>query len=129
MKLSALHLAFATIGCLAMGGASLAQQATEVTVEAPHVEKTTQPGAMGKRIPTLSIVYKVSYADLNLGTHSGAVELEKRIKESATKACDQLAKLYPETTETSSGCVQGAMKNAMAQASKAIATAEKSAKN
>ena len=49
---------------------------------------------MGQRLPALSIVYKVSYSDLNLGTHSGAVELEKRIKDSAAKACQQLAKLY-----------------------------------
>lgn len=69
---------------------------------------------MGQRLPALSIAYKVSYSDLNLGTHSGAVEPEKRIKDSAAKACQQLAKLYPETTEG----------DTMAQANKAIAAAE-----
>jgi UrcA family protein len=129
MKMGPLHIALATIGALVVGGPSLAQQTPEVIVEAPHVEKTAQVGPMGQRMPALSIVYKVNYADLNLGTHSGAVELEKRIKDSATKACQQLAKLYPETTEGDTPCVQGAVKSAMTQANKAIAAAEKAGKN
>jgi len=129
MKLGTLHIALATIGGLVVGGPSLAQQTPEVIVEAPHVEKTTQTGPMGQRIPARSIVYKVSYADLNLATHSGAVELEKRIKDSATKACQQLAKLYPESTEGATPCVEGAVKSGMAQANKAIAAAEKAGKN
>jgi UrcA family protein len=128
MKLGTLHIALATIGALVVGGPSLAQQTPEVIVEAPHVEKTTQAGPMGQRLPALSIVYKVSYSDLNLATHSGAVELEKRIKDSATKACQQLAKLYPETAEGDTPCVQGAVNSAMAQANKAIAAAEKAGK-
>jgi len=79
---------------------------------------------MGQRREALSIVYKVDYSDLNLATHSGAVELQKRIKESATRGCEQLAKLYPETSEGDTPCVQGAVKSAMDQANKAIAAAE-----
>jgi UrcA family protein len=101
----------------------LAQQTPEVLVEAPHVESTSVKG-----VPALSIVYKVSYADLNLATHSGATELQKRVKDSATKACAQLAKLYPNTVESDPPCAQAATKNAMAQADKAIAAAEKGAK-
>lgn len=96
---------------------------SEVIVEAPHVESTMVKGA-----PVLSIVYKVGYSDLNLATHSGATELQKRIKDSATKACAQLAKLYPTTVESDPPCVQSAVKNAMAQADKAIAAAEKGGK-
>ena len=106
----------------------MADQPAEIMVEAPHVEKSTQAGTMGQRTQALSIVYKVDYSDLNIGTHSGAVELEKRIKDSATKACGQLAKLYPETSEGNPPCVQGAMRIAMAQADKAIAAAEKAEK-
>ena len=122
------HVAVAAIAGLALSGVSVAQQLPEVIVEAPHVEKTTQTGPMGRKIPAMSISYRVNYADLNLATHSGAVELEKRIKESATKACDQLRKLYPETIEGNPPCVDGAVKAAMAQASKAIAAAEKGGK-
>jgi UrcA family protein len=118
----------ALAGCLAISGVGLAQQPAELVVEAPHVEKTTQPGPMGTRLPAMSIAYKVDYSDLNLATHSGAVELEKRIKESATKACDQLAKLYPETVQGDPPCVQGAVRGAMAHAKKLIAAAESGAK-
>lgn len=128
MKIGTLHVALAAVGSLAVGAAALAQQPAEVVVEAPHVEKTTQTGPMGRSMPALSIVYRVNYSDLNLATHSGAVELENRIKDSATKACSQLAKLYPETIEGEPPCVQGAVKKAMAQANKAIAAAEKGAK-
>jgi UrcA family protein len=129
MKVGTLHIALATIAALVVGGPSLAQQTPEVIVETPHVEKATQSGPMGQRMPAVSIIYKVNYADLNLGTHSGAVELEKRIKDSATKACQQLAKLYPESAEGDTPCVQGAVKGAMTQANKAIAAAEKAGKN
>lgn len=98
---------------------TVATQSQEVVVEAPHVEGTKVNGA-----PALSIIYKIDYADLNLGTHSGAVELEKRITDSATKACAQLEKLYPDLKEPQPSCVKAAVKNAMAQANRAIAAAE-----
>ena len=120
MRVGTFHSALATVGYLAVSGPSLAQQAPEVIVEAPHVESTMVKGA-----PALSIVYKVSYTDLNLATHSGAVELEKRIRDSANKACMQLHKLYPSSVDTDPPCAQEATKNAMAQANKAIAAAEK----
>jgi UrcA family protein len=123
MRVGQLHITFAAISCLAASAPGLAQQTPEVVVEASHVEATTVKGA-----PALSIVYKVSYADLNIGTNSGAVELQKRIKDSATQACGQLKKLYPNSVETDPPCVQAAIKNAMAQANKAIAAAEKPAK-
>lgn len=127
MKVAAFHITL--VGCLAVGGVGLAQQPPEtLVVEAPHVEKTTQAGPMGRKVPAMSIAYKVNYSDLNLATHSGAVELEKRIKASATEACAQLAQLYPNTTEGDTPCVAGAVKSAMAQAGKLIAAAEKGAK-
>jgi UrcA family protein len=127
MRVAALQVTVAA--ALAMSGVGLAQQqADTLVVEAPHVERTTQPGPMGMKLPAMSIDYKVNYSDLNLATHSGAVELEKRIKASATQACDQLAKLYPETVQGNPPCVEGAIKNAMVQARKLIATAENGAK-
>jgi UrcA family protein len=129
MRVGTRHIAFATIGALVLGGASLAQQIPEVVVEAPHVEKTTQAGPMGQRLPAVSVVYRVTYSDLNIATHSGAVELEKRIKDTAKQACEQLRKLYPESSEGATPCVDGAIKSAMAQVNKAVAAAEKAAKN
>jgi len=112
MRVRVFHFALAAAGCLAVSGPSLAQQAPEVVVEAPHVVSITEKG--GREL--YSLVYKVNYADLNLATHSGAVELEKRIKESATKPCAQLRRLYPDSVDTDPPCAQAATKNAMAQA-------------
>jgi UrcA family protein len=120
MRIRTLHFA---LGCLVASWPILAQQAREVTVEAPHVESTMVKGA-----PALSIVYKVNYSDLNLATHSGAMELQRRIKESATSACEQLKKLYPNSVDTDPPCAQAAMKHAMMQADMAVAAAEKGAK-
>jgi UrcA family protein len=127
MRVPSLHIASVAF-LAAVWGVGLAQPHAEVTVAAPHVERSSQTGPMGRNLPAMSISYKVSYADLNLATHSGAVELENRIREYAGKACEQLAKLYPETTEGNPPCVEGAVKSAMAQASKAIAAAEVVAK-
>jgi UrcA family protein len=122
-KIGTLRIALTTIGALLVGATSVAQPMPQVIVEVPHIEKSTQTAPSGQK-ETLSIVYKVDYSDLNLATHSGAVELQNRIKESATQACQQLAKLFPETIEGDTPCVQGAVKNAMAQANKFIAAAE-----
>ena len=124
MRVGALHVALATVGCLVASWPSLGQQPSEVVVEAQHVESTTVKGK-----PALSIVYRVNYADLDLATNSGAVELQKRIKDSATKACEQLKKLYPNSVDTDPPCVQAAIKNGIAQANTAIAAAEKGAKH
>jgi UrcA family protein len=123
-KIGTLQIALTTFGALLVGATSLAQPMPQVIVEAPHIEKSTETGPAGRRNETLSIVYKVDYSDLNLATRSGAVELQNRIKDSATQACQQLAKLFPETTEGDTPCVQGAVKSAMVQANKLIATAE-----
>ena len=122
MRVNTLHFALAAVGFLAASWPGLAQQVPEVVVEAPHASTTVNCST------ALSIVYRVSYADLNLATHSGAVELEKRIKDSATKACAQLQKLYPLSRDTDPPCVETAAKNALAQANKAIAAAERAAK-
>ena len=123
-KIGTLQLALTTFGALLVGTASLAQPLPQVIVEAPHIEKSIQTGSAGQRNETLSIVYKVDYSDLNLATHSGAVELQNRIKSSAKQACQQLAQLFPDTTEGDMPCVQGAVKSAMVQANKYIAAAE-----
>jgi UrcA family protein len=123
-KIGTLPLAFTTLGFLLVGATSLAQSTTEVIVEAPRVERSTQTVTPGKPREKLSIVYKVESSDLNLATHSGAVELQNRIKDSAKEACQELATLFPNTIEGETPCVQGAVKNAMVQANKMIAAAE-----
>jgi len=132
MKVRTPRVAIATIGCLALTGIAMAQ-VPETTVEAPYHRPASAakpaPGAK-EALPEVSVDYKVHYADLDLSTHSGAAQLEKRIRDAATQACQQLATLYPASTEGvgKDSCVESATKKAMAEASTAIAAAEKSKK-
>ena len=123
MRVGRLHVALGAMVCVAASFSGWAQDTGQVVVEAARVESTTIKGK-----PAVSIVYKVGYSDLNLATHTGASELQKRVKDSATKACTDLAKLEPTSVETEPTCVTTATKNGLAQADKAIAAAEKGAK-
>ena len=129
MKVRTPHIAMATIGCLALTGIAIAQE-PEITVEAPYhrpaSEAKAAPGSK-ELLPEVSVDYKVKYRDLDLSTHSGAVELQRRIKEAATEACKQLAVLYPNSTEGvgKDSCIEAASRKAMAEANQAIAAAEK----
>jgi UrcA family protein len=130
MKVGTLHIALATIGCVTLAVPGMAQQTPEIIVEAarPAAPATQVSPGSKEKLPAVSLVSRVSYSDLDLSTHSGAVELEKRVKNSATEVCQQLLKLYPGSTEGETSCVQGTVKSGMAQANKAIADAEKAAK-
>jgi len=75
----------------------------------------------------VSLTRRVGYADLNLGTRSGAQELEKRVTETAQAACKQLDTLYPLTTKDSPACTKKATEAAMTQVRAAVAAAEKKA--
>ena len=123
MRVGTLQVALSAVGFLAVSWPSMAQQPSELVVEAPHVQSTKVKGHSA-----LSIISKVDYSDLNLATNSGAVELQKRIKATATQICGQLKKLYPDTVETDPPCVEAAVNNAQPQAKKLIAAAEKGAK-
>ena len=132
MKVRTPHIAMATIGCLTLAAIAMAQ-VPEITVEAPYHRPASAakpaPGAK-EALPEVSVDYKVKYPDLDLSTPSGAAALQKRIKDAATQACQQLATLYPNSTEGvgKESCVEAAVKNVMVDANKAIAAAEKSKK-
>jgi len=132
MKVRTPHIAMATIGCLTLAAIAMAQ-VPEITVEAPYHRPASaaKPGPGGKEaLPEVSVDYRVHYADLDLSKHSGAVELERRIRDAATQACQQLATLYPGSTEGvgKDSCVEKATTKAMAEANVAIAAAAKSKK-
>ncbi len=71
---------------------------------------------------------RVGFADLKLGTRSGARELHRRIEMAAEVVCDQLARHFPTATEEElphGSCVEEAISSAKAQVDAAIAAAEK----
>ncbi|MGO8974132.1 MAG: UrcA family protein [Steroidobacteraceae bacterium] len=79
------------------------------------------------RIPIvdMSVSYGVSTKGLDLASHDGAVELERRINDAAKVACKEIFKQYPEATPPQADCVKAATDKAMARAHELEATAAK----
>ena len=128
MELGLLSLAALATGLVLAGPALAATE--EIVVEAPRVETmpaTAQTG--GAQVNLISIRYRVAYADLDLATHSGALALQKRIDDTAAKACKEIDKLYPIGAPSSDkDCVKAAKSSAAAKVTEAIAAAEMKAK-
>ena len=127
---SRLSLAAVAAGFAIASGTAVAQQPTEIIVEAPRVQRTAEHGPAGGPIDIISVTHRVSYRDIDIGTHSGALVLEQRIKDAAKAACKEIEKLYPLAAPVPSDppCEKSATDKAMVQARVAIAAAEKSHK-
>jgi UrcA family protein len=128
-----LSLAVAAAGFALASGTAAAQQTpstSEIIVEAPHLERTTERGPQGGPIEIIAVTHHVSYRDIDIGTNSGAQVLEQRIKNAAKAACQEIDKLYPLKVPVASDppCEKGAVDKAMVQARAAIAAAEKAHK-
>ena len=72
----------------------------------------------------MSLTRKVGYKDLDLATHAGAAELEKRVNDTAKSLCERLDKLNPMTTSQGPSCIKEAASAALVQAHAAIAAAD-----
>jgi UrcA family protein len=112
-------------------GAAAAEPMTEVIVEAPRVvHSTDRVRPVGGQIDIASVRYRVSYADLNLATHTGAVALEERVNDAAKRACKQLETAAAPNATAVAGdppCLKTAVDGAMKQVREAVAAAEKQA--
>jgi UrcA family protein len=125
-----ISLAVAAAAVAVAYGASAAEPATEVIVEAPRVARSTEHvSTLGAPVQVASIRYRVSYADLNLASASGAQALEKRVHDAAVQACKDLdAILAPgPPTQDNPPCIKSAVDGGMLQAREAIARAERKA--
>lgn len=122
-----------TAFALAMISASAIAQQTEtseVKIEAARSVQRVGTSTVGAPIEIVQLTRRVSYADLDLTTHRGALDLETRINDTAKAACKQLDTLYPLGTTEGSGkggksCVKDAVDGAMVQAKASIAAAQK----
>lgn len=128
MSHSTSRIAMMVGAVVALGStAALAQQLSEIVVEAPRVHRTGEVGSSGGPIDMISVTHRVSFKDIDISTSSGAKVLEQRVKDSATAACKEIDKLYPlrEPVPSQPDCVTGAVNASMAQVKAAIAAAEK----
>ena len=113
-----------------LGAPAIAEQAgmQEVTVIAER-PTTTVVGrtSSGVAIELIELRHRVSFADLNLATPSGAADLGKRVSNAAKSACDELDKLYPLEAKEAN-CAKKSADAAMSQVHAAVAAAEQRAK-
>jgi UrcA family protein len=125
------RLAMAAAGLAVVGGAFAAEQMSaveEITISAER-PTTTIVGrtSSGAPIELAQLRYRVSYGDLDLNTHAGATELDKRVSDAAAAACKELDKLYP-LEKPDPTCVKKAVDSASAQVRAAVIGAENRAK-
>ena len=120
------QLTLGVAGSVVLAGTLLAQPVTEVTVKATRESKIVVGRApTGAAIEEISLMRRVSYADLDLSTKSGADALEKRVNDAAKGACDELDKNYPLTEKSAPDCTKAAIKDAMVDVRAVVAAAAK----
>ncbi len=118
----ALALAAVTIG----GASAYGQEVEGVIVTGSRmVKENIGRSPSGVPISEISLSYKVSYADLDLGSTEGKVALEKRINDAARAACKEISRLHPGAKPDDAGCTKAAVDEAMIRVREAIAAAGK----
>ena len=125
-----IQMALLATGFAIAAGYAMAQQLNEIVVETPRVERAKERTMTGAPIDIITVTHRVAYNDLDISTHSGAVALEARVKDSAKSACKEIEKLYPlmKSAAGDADCERTAVNKAMVQANEAISKAERTAK-
>jgi UrcA family protein len=110
-----------------MGGIVVAQNIEEVNVQGTRMVTTKIVGktASGVPINDVSLSYGVSTAGLDLASHAGFLELQKRVGDAASAACKELGKRYPASTPNDAGCTKAATEKAMVKVNELAAAAGK----
>ncbi|HEV3182220.1 MAG TPA: UrcA family protein [Steroidobacteraceae bacterium] len=109
-----------------VSGIAAAQNVKEVKIQAERVinEKVIAHITGGGKIIELTLSYRVSFADLDITSITGAAELEKRVKDAARAACEEIGSKYPGATPSDAVCAQKAAAKAMGEVRKMVATAQ-----
>jgi len=112
------------LGLSLAGFANAAQQLEEITIESGRMAKEVvgRSSSTGASIELIN----ANYSDLDLSTHSGAFELQKRVEITAKSAYRELDRLFPLSVSRSGTqlCVNKAMNSAKVQVQAAVESAE-----
>jgi UrcA family protein len=120
----AVRSALTGVALAVAASAAVAQPMEVVTVEAAR--STTVGQTMhGVPVDEVTIRSRVSYADLDLTTASGALELENRIRATAESSCRKLDVKFPAEGSSEAVCIKNAVEAAMQEARKVIDTKRK----
>lgn len=119
------------IGLLAAASVSaiaIADDMGEVTVQASRVmSKVVGKTSSGVPIEDVSLSYGVSAKDLDLSSHAGAMELQKRVADAAQSACKEIDRQYPGTSDQN--CAKNATAKAMVKVNELLDAAAKKPKS
>jgi UrcA family protein len=114
--------AIALLAAVSISGNAVGQQADEVTVRAPGIEKTeVKRSSTGVPVVMFTVSYKVSYEDLDLRTTEGMAELTKRIEDAAKQGCREIGLAYRTAQPSGWLCARHASKEAMAEVQQSVA--------
>ncbi len=127
MRRNHIRLAVVTMASVLISSICVAQELQEVTVQGKRILNTitVSHSAMNPPILDVSLSYGVSTAGLDLGTQAGAAELEKRVRDAATAACEELGRKYSDATPNDADCIKVAMNEAMVRVRELEAAAAK----
>ena len=124
MKMIRMEVAVGLLATGLVSGIAVAQQTEEVTVQASRiVEKHVGQSSSGVPIVDVSITYGVSYADLDLISHAGVMELEKRVNDAAQRACKELDRQARLSMPSDADCAKAAVGKAMVKVNEVVAAA------
>jgi len=109
-----------------VGSIAVAQVIDTVTVEASRAV-STKVGYTSSRVPIseVSLTYRVSISDLDLASSEGALEVEKRVHETAQDACKKLGRMYRDAKPSDAECAKETFDKAMVGIRNVIANARK----
>jgi UrcA family protein len=131
MRRILLRVVVGVVASALISGIAAAQNLEEITVQAKRIlnTKTVGQSNLGAPILDVSLSYGVRIGDLDLASHYGPIELEKRIHDAAVKACKEIGRQYPDSTPSDDECAKAAADKAMVKAHELIdAAGKKSAK-
>jgi UrcA family protein len=105
------------VAAASVSGTASAQNVPEITVLGTRIVTTKIVGPSSSAVPVtdVSISYGVSTAGLDLTSHAGVMELEKRVKDVAESACKELSTRYPTGTPNEMECAKAAVAKTMAK--------------
>ncbi|MGA2397107.1 MAG: UrcA family protein [Steroidobacteraceae bacterium] len=122
-------LGLAAAAC-ALSTVGAAQELKEITIQATRIINTKTVGrdvSTGSPIIDVSLSYGIKVSDLDLASHYGPIQLEKRVRDTALLACQDLGRKYPDSTPSDSECAKAAGDKAMVRANELVAAAKTSA--
>jgi UrcA family protein len=130
MKINLRGLTVAGAGFALMGGIAVAQTLQEITVQATRILSTKAVGrdeTTGSPILDISVSYGIKFDDLDLASHYGPIQLEKRVHDAAMDACKEITRQYPDSTPSDVICAKAAADKAMIKVHALVAAAGKAA--